>query len=167
MKDVRLIPAGLALALCACNPTATKPAAPAVDVARETEAVKAAEAEIAAAYQSKNAGAIAAHYAEDATIMTAGEPPISGAGALMKSLTEQFMNPGFTLALHADYVEVAASGDLAYSRGTFKQSETSLKTNRIETHGGMYLAVLRKEDDGSWKVSAVMMTPSGAPTTGA
>jgi ketosteroid isomerase-like protein len=47
-------------------------------------------------------------------------------------------------------VEVAKSGDLAYSTGDWKQVYT--QDGKERRSSGNYLAVWKKQGDGSWKV---------------
>ena len=50
----------------------------------------------------------------------------------------------------SDKIDVA--GDLAYARGKFTEKYTDRKTGKAMTDSGSYLAVYKKQDDGSWKV---------------
>jgi ketosteroid isomerase-like protein len=52
-------------------------------------------------------------------------------------------------------LEVEGQGDLAYDRGTYSMTVTPPGATPIEDRG-KYLFILRKQADGSWKISRVM-----------
>jgi hypothetical protein len=60
--------------------------------------------------------------------------------------------PGFMVNWAPSRVEVARSGDLAWSTGTYTQSSSLSGTP--STDHGKYVAVWKKQQDGSWKVQA-------------
>lgn len=77
-------------------------------------------------------------------------PPTVGHEALRALWTRYFTSPGYHLSWKADRVEVAASADLAYSYGQWEQ--TTLVNGQPRTARGIYVAVWRKQADGTWKV---------------
>jgi ketosteroid isomerase-like protein len=70
--------------------------------------------------------------------------------------------PGFELEWRATDAEVAASGDIGYTIGTFEliteQDGTAMLTE------GKYVTVWRKQADGSWKVRVDCFNANGPPT---
>ena len=80
----------------------------------------------------------------DPEAVTAGSamPPANGVAAIRAMWTQLFSDPGFSLAWEIEKIVVTESKTIAYSSGTW----------RIGTSSGPYLAVWRKQPDGTWKV---------------
>jgi ketosteroid isomerase-like protein len=77
-------------------------------------------------------------------------PATIGNEALRALWTKFFTSPGYHLSWKADRVEVAAASDLAYSFGQWEQ--TTIVNGQPRTGHGIYVAVWRKQPDGTWKV---------------
>jgi ketosteroid isomerase-like protein len=77
-------------------------------------------------------------------------PATIGLEQLRTLWTTFFTSPGYHLSWKADRVEVAGSGDLAYSFGQWEQTTTV--NGQPRTSHGIYVAVWRKQADGRWKV---------------
>ena len=77
-------------------------------------------------------------------------PATIGNEALRALWSRYFTSPGYHLSWKADRVAVAASGDLAYSFGQWEQ--TTVVNGQPRTGHGIYVAVWRKQSDGTWKV---------------
>jgi ketosteroid isomerase-like protein len=60
-------------------------------------------------------------------------------------------------------VEVAASGDLAVTRGTWKITVTDTKTKKVMTSGGNYVNVFKPQADGTWKIALDMVADTAMP----
>jgi ketosteroid isomerase-like protein len=153
----------LTLALCvplaACNQpgaTGNNTAAPATDTAA-ADAVKAAEDELLAGFKAKDAKRIVAAYAPDAEIMAPFAPPHGAADA-----AGDLKDPAFALDFTRTKTDVAASGDLAYTRGTFSITYTNPATKKPENMSGNYVTVFKKQADGSWKAVQDIATPGPA-----
>lgn len=99
----------------------------------------------------KNAEALAAHYASDAYFVVPGMKHASGSGDIRKAYDNAIKDPNFDVTFSSDKVEVAESGDLAYSRGHFTEKYTDPKTKQVVTDGGSYITVYKKQSDGSWR----------------
>ncbi len=134
---------------------------PAADAA--TAAVRQWQSEMLEAFQARDADRIAAYYAEDAVFFMPGRAPVAGREAVARTMEEDLSDAGFSLDLAGQKTEVSASGDMAYTRGTFRASYTNPQTGKIETVGGNYLQVFRKQADGSWKVVEDISSPGAAP----
>lgn len=146
-----------------CNQAGAPQAVAPADTAAATKAIQTLEADMLKAYQSKSAGATMAFYTDDATVITPGLPPASSAGAIMKALAEQFMDPGFSIRFASSKIDVAASGDLAYAQGSFEASHTDWKTSKVVREAGSYVTVFRKQADGKWKAVQDIASPGAAP----
>ena len=153
-----------ALPLSAC----TKPAAQAdgnaaaANTDAAAAAVKNVEAEMLAAFQAKDATKLTSHYASDAILAIPGRT-VKGTAAITKANTDDLADPAFSLAFVNDKTDVAASGDLAYTSGTFNVSYTDPKSKAVVKQNGTYVTVFRKQSDGSWQAVADIATPGAPP----
>lgn len=156
----------LAAGLTACN-EAPAPAANAStgNHDADVQAIRDTETRWSQDFASKDPAKMASYYTDDATFMGPGMPPASGREAIQKFDAEMAKDPAFSLHFQSSKIDVASSGDLAYSRGTYTLTTTNPATKKpIDDHGG-YLTAFRKQADGSWKavadivVSEVPMTP--------
>jgi ketosteroid isomerase-like protein len=137
-------------AASACNKqTGASPAA--ADTAAIAGSIKAGEAQWVQDYRAKDVAKALAHYAPDASLMPSGMAPMHGSKSIEAGLKGLIADPAFDLNFSADNVRVAASGDLAYTRGTYSLRVTDPKTRKPITDKGSYVTVYAKQADGSWK----------------
>lgn len=148
-----LLVAGLALAACGAS---HRP----VNTARIIGSIKADEVRWNADYRAGDAAKIASHYAPDAVVMFANMRPVTGAAAIQAALSQVVSQPGFSVTFSSDRVDVAASGDLATSRGAYKQSSTDPGTGAVSTEEGAYVTVFKPGPNGVWKAVWDIDTPS-------
>jgi ketosteroid isomerase-like protein len=90
---------------------------------------------------------------EDDVMLPPNEPMLIGKEAVRKAMTAFFAMPGFAVKWQPTKVEAASSGDFGYSLGTFELSVNDPKGMPMPDRG-KYLAVWKKQPDGSWKVAA-------------
>ena len=103
----------------------------------------------------------ASYFASDATAYPAGMPAVHGVDAIKKTFTDMTSAPGFSLTWNADKADVAASGDLGYTTGTYQMSMSGA------TEKGKYVTVWKKQA-GAWKVTDDIFNadaPSAGPPT--
>ena len=152
------------LPLSACTKPAAQAdgAAAAVNTDAAAAAVKAVEAEMLAAFQAKDAAKLTSHYAPDAMLAVPGRT-VKGTEALTKANAEDLADPAFALTFANDKTDVAASGDLAYTSGTYSVTYTDSATKKVVKGAGTYVTVYRKQADGSWKAVADIATPGAPP----
>jgi uncharacterized protein (TIGR02246 family) len=117
------------------------------------------QAELIAAFKARDPALIARLYADDATFVTPGRKPIAGRNAVAEVVAEDLKDPGFSLNLLGQATGLAASGDLAYARGTFEASFTDPQTKQVQSVGGTYLQIFRKREDGSWEILEDVSSP--------
>ncbi len=161
-------PIGVLAVLAGCGP-AGAPSRPKVETARIVDAIKTDEVHWNADYKSGDAAKIAAHYSPNGKLMVPDAVPAIGASAIEAALKPVMDDPGFTLIFASDKVDVAASGDLAAARGTYKMTRTDPKTKAIVTETGNYITVYMPRPDGTWKAVWDINTPgpaAGAANTG-
>jgi len=116
----------------------------------------------------KNVDTLLAHYATDAVLMAPGIAASSGTAAIRKILAEMVADPAFSLKFQSARVEVAKSGDLAYTQGSYQMTMTDPHSRQVIHDRGTYVTTYRKQADGSWKAVADIATSEmspGAPTS--
>jgi len=148
-KTWLFVPGSFLLAVLAgCNAT---PPAPTVDVAAEEAKVREAEATQMKGWAAKDIDKVLAYYADDATLMTPGVPAMKGKDAMRPVLKTLLADPNLKLEFGAQRVEIAKSGDVAFSQGTYTMVVTDPKTKKPITDKGSYVTGYKKQADGSWK----------------
>lgn len=141
---------GLALLALGCAQRQPAPDTRAADEAaiRETEA-----ACVAAAADKQADALVACYYGDDASVLFANAPIATGKEAITKAWAQLFETPGSSVSWQAVKVEVARSGDLAFSQGTYEITMNDPKGNPV-TDRGKYVVVWKKQADGRWKALA-------------
>ena len=153
-----------ALALATMALTACNKAAPAkVDTAAIEQQLRNNETKWEQAYAAHDAKGLASNYADDAALADAGAPLATGKDAITRATTRFAADPNLKVEFEADRIQVAASGDLAYTRGHYTATSTDPKTNKPVDSAGSYLTVYKKQADGSWKAVEDFITPGPAP----
>lgn len=120
--------------------------------------------ELQEALDGRDAERAASFYSADALFVTSGRLPAEGREAVQRVLEEDFRAPGFKLDLAVDRVEVAASGDMAVVRGTFRVRFSPSGEGTAVEVGGAYLQVLRRSAEQQWRVAIDISTPTPTPT---
>ena len=96
-------------------------------------------------FATKDVNKITASYSDDASVyMHEDVPVINGIAAIKAAMTPMVADKNFTLTFASTGMEVAKSGDIAYSHGTFTQTSTDPKTKKVVTVNGKYLTVFEK-----------------------
>lgn len=122
----------------------------AVDVNAIADEIRQIEARWVSEYASGNADSLIAHYAHDATLMQPGVPAIRGMDRIAAAMADAIKD-GAAFSIDTEKVEVAKSGDWAYSRGTYTLAATNRGNKLDGRHTGSYLTIYKKQEDGSWK----------------
>jgi len=159
--------AGVVLTLAACQEQMKPPAKPTDTAAISTE-IEALESAWSATAATNDAGAFASYYADDAAAFFAGVPAMHGKAAVTAGIQSMFEDPNFSLAFEPTRIHVAASGDLACSEGTFRQTFSDPASRQKFEAAGNYVTCWRKQSDDSWKAVndiavAERVTPVDAP----
>jgi ketosteroid isomerase-like protein len=129
--------------LTGCTP-ASKP----VDYAHELRDAENARMKAA---NAKDLEAFVAFYADDASILSPNIPIFTGKQPIKDGLKPMLADSQFSMTLMPTRVEVAKSGDLAFTQGPYKMTFSDIRGNKFEDEG-KYLTVWRKLQDGTWKV---------------
>lgn len=133
--------------------------APAVD--RKTEALKelrAAETAAIQAFGKKDGELASSFYAPDAALMMANSKLVQGA-EIKGVLKEMMTDPSFSMKFDTQKLEVAASGELGYSRGAYVLTMTDAATKKAVRETGKYVTVYARQSAGSWKIVDDVSTP--------
>ena len=149
----------LILALTGCQ----QPAPKAPDTrAKDETAIRAAEADMAKAVAALDPAEAASFYTDDVVGMAVDAPMVQGKGNMQKYF-ETMMKDKPEISWKPVKVEVARSGDLAYSWGTGKVSVKDKKGKVAETTI-KYASVWKKQADGGWKIAVDTMIPDPPET---
>jgi uncharacterized protein (TIGR02246 family) len=156
--------AAIALTMTACNQT---PDTHDADVA----AIQANEVQWNQDFAARDADKLASHYASDAVLIISGAPAISGKDAILVGLKQMVADPALSLKFQSAKTDVAKSGDLAYTEGSYTLTATDPQTKQIINDHGSYVTTYRKQADGTWKAVADIASsdvpppaPAPAPT---
>jgi uncharacterized protein (TIGR02246 family) len=132
-----------------------------VNLPDEEAAIRRTDADWLAAAASHDLNRVLPFWADDATILAPGRPPIVGKEPIRKYVTESFATPGFSITWKTERVEVSQSGDLAYSTGTERISFNGPDGKSL-TEEGRGVTIWKKQTDGSWRCVLDVMSPAEA-----
>jgi uncharacterized protein (TIGR02246 family) len=135
-----------------------------VNLSDEEAAIHKTDADWLAAAASHDVNRALPFWADDATILVPGVPPIVGKEAIRKYVTESFATPGFSITWKTEKVEVAQSGDLAYSTGTNRVSFNGPDGKSL-TEEGRGVTIWKKQANGSWRCVLDATSPAEASTS--
>lgn len=136
----------------------------------DVQAVKDTEAQWNKDYQAKDADKVTAYYTDDAVLIAPGSAPANGKEAIRASMKQFVSDPALSLQFQPSLVDVASSGDVAYTQGSYTLTVTDPTTKKPVNDHGSYVTVYKKQSDGSWKAvldivsSAGNMAPQPAKT---
>jgi ketosteroid isomerase-like protein len=141
--------AALALLLAGC----AKPVAP-VDAKAAEQAVKTADTLWSKAASAHDFTNLFKYYADDATVLPANEEMLTNKPGVQKYWGDH-LTRNVDVSWTPMYVEAAKSGDLVYDLGSYTMTTNPAKGKgaAVKDHG-KYLAVWKKQPDGSWKAEA-------------
>jgi ketosteroid isomerase-like protein len=131
------------------------------DAAAVKDALLAVDKEFSAEAQKVGvAEAFARYAAPDARMLPQGKDVVSGLDAVRRQMA------GFpakaTLSWKPFHADVAASGDLGYTLGTYELRATD-ETGKTNVSYGKYCSVWKKQSDGKWKWVVDVGTSSPEP----
>jgi uncharacterized protein (TIGR02246 family) len=149
----------LVLALAGCDHT--RPSAPDTYDA-DVKAITDIETEWSKATAANDADKSISYFADDAMMIISGEEPLRGKAAVGAIFYEIAKDPLFSLRFQTAKVDVARSGDLAYTWGSYQVTETDPATHQPMSDHGSYVTTYRKQADGVWKAELDIVV-SNAP----
>ena len=120
------------------------------DLAAEEAAIRETNSAWSETADPLNLDQMMSFFTDDAIVLSPDAPVAVGKDAIRASLP-----PGFTARWNATKVEIARSGEMAYTIGT---SEITVKdaSGAPVTRKGKWLGVWKKQPDGSWKCAVDM-----------
>jgi len=149
MKFTVLVLAGMLLLSFQVSHGGQQASGPASDTG-EAAKIRAVESAMMKAGIEKGADGYMSYYADDAVELSNGEPALHGKQSIAKEMV--FLNDkNNRLTWTPTHVDVAASGDLAYSYGEYEFRATG-KDGKTAIEHGKYATVFKKQKDGLWKV---------------
>jgi uncharacterized protein (TIGR02246 family) len=147
----KIIAVGFAFTMIGCNPQ--KP-----DLKAEGEKIMELSREWSRAASSGNIEKTVSYWAEDAMLMSAGQPQLKGKKAIRQMVEESYKIPGFRISWQPQSVEVSENGDMAYLIEDAQISFTD-STGKTITQNNKAVSIWRKQTDGSWKNVVDISTP--------
>ena len=82
-----------------------------------------------------------------------------GKDAIRAGLKMVLADPNVSLTFTPNSVDVAKSGDIAFSQGVYTMVTSDPKTKKPVTEKGTYVTTYKKQVDGSWKAVQDINTP--------
>ncbi|HUJ95270.1 MAG TPA: DUF4440 domain-containing protein [Terriglobales bacterium] len=122
------------------------------------------EADFAKATAEHGVEGFISYFADDAVDLPDRGPIVSGKENIRKSLGT--WGPDVSLSWTPVHAEMAASGDLGYTYGTYVYKAKG-QDGKPVTGNGKYTTIWKKQKDGSWKVILDMGNSSPPPPAGA
>ena len=126
--------------------------------------IRATDAVTLKAAQEKNAQAAAANYAEDATWLPPNGPALRGRDSIRAGWAQMVALPGFTIDWQITQLDVARSGDMAYTIYAYQMSFSGSNGAMVKDRG-KDLVVWKKQPGGEWRMQAESFNsdlPAGA-----
>ena len=141
----------MALAVFLAAATGCAQPAQKVDVESAREALRAADTEWARVAAAGDSDSFGSFLAANGEIMPPNEATVSGGAAAREWVSQMMGMPDFSVSWKPGTVDVAASGDLGYTAGTYELHMQGPDGSPVDDHG-KYLTVWNKDADGKWKV---------------
>ena len=138
----------IALSIAGCNR-----AAPVDRRAADERAIRAEDAAGLKAAQAKDVNGAVANYADDASWLPPNAPIVKGKDAIRAGWAALLASPGLTIDWQITKLEMARSGDLAYTLYSYQMSLQGPAGKPIADYG-KDMAVWKKQQDGTWKMVA-------------
>jgi uncharacterized protein (TIGR02246 family) len=121
------------------------------DPAAGRAALLKADADFNAAAAARGAEGWASFFAEDGSMLPSRGGIVTGPAAIREFMAPAFAEPGFSLAWTPERADVAVSGDLGWTTGTWELRRKGPAGDPVR-RTGRYVTVWRKQADGAWKV---------------
>ena len=152
----------LVFALAACAPEPASETAAMSDFDPAT--VRAQVSEFVAAWNDSDLARVNSSIADDAVLMQPDGPILSGREAILASISANY--DGSLLKQSATVDEVAAIGDMAYARGTWKLDPTAEAGPDVLSASGNWSVIYKRGPDGGWQTWRWMWNQPSGQTAG-
>ena len=121
-----------------------------VNLDTEVQALRQAGKSWSEAAISKDAKRYVEFYDKDGIVIEFNGQINQNKDTILKSITSEFLTPGYSLSWNVQNAVVAKAGDLGYTTGSYDMQWTTEKGEQMKEHGP-YLVIWKKQVDGSWK----------------
>ena len=115
-------------------------------------------------YAKRDLDQIIGVMAPDYVWINHGQPDVRGEAKVRAAIGAQLSDPALALIVADETVDVAAAGDLAVYHATYRYTYTDTATRRAATELGNWVAVFRRQTDGTMKLSRDVIVDLPAPT---
>lgn len=122
----------------------------AICLAGDEQTLRDLDAQWSKAAGAKDLDKTVSYYASDAVVMPPHAAAATTKEAMRKSWSDLISIPGMSISWKPTKAEIAKSGDLAYTSGTYELTMNDASGKPITDHG-KYLEVWKKQADDSWK----------------
>lgn len=99
------------------------------------------------------------YWADDAVLISAGEPELRGKQAIRGMVEGSLKDPNFSISWEPISVEISQSGDMGYlienAKITIKDSTGNTSVQNFKT-----VTIWKKQENGSWKNVVDVMSPT-------
>ncbi len=100
-------------------------------------------------------------YTEDAVLMIPNAPSVVGRNMIRQQFSEALGKYNEKMEIRSEETQLA--GDWAYDRGTLLTTVTPKSGGEPMKMEGKYVVILKKDTDGSWKLSRVIFNENAPP----
>lgn len=114
------------------------------------ELIRTDQAWSSAASEGKDVEKVVAYWSDDAQIVPAGAPIISGKAAIRAYVAESFATPGFKISWETLDAAVSSDGTMGYTTATSTFTFPGPDGKPV-TETGRGIAVWRRDSSGAWK----------------
>lgn len=132
----------------------------------ENQSIRDAEAAEQQAWMSKDPDKIVSFYADDAVMMNPGAKALTSKHQIRDYLKKLFADEAFDRQTKLETADVAESGDLGYTAGSYFAISTDPSTKLVVRDEGKWLTIRKKQQDGSWKIVREMYNTDLPPPSG-
>ncbi len=101
------------------------------------------------------------YWAEDATVISAGQPTLKGKQAIRQMVEGSFKNPGFQISWEPKNAEISKSGDVGYLLENTRMTMTD-SVGKSSVQNFKSITIWKKQSDGSWKNEVDVMSPDSS-----
>jgi ketosteroid isomerase-like protein len=115
------------------------------------DAVRAADQEWLRVFAAKDLEKSVAFCTDDGSVLAPNVPIATGKEAIRKLFSGFFALPNLNISWQPAKVQVAKSGELGYTSGTYQMSFNDA-SGKLISDRGKYVTVWKRQGDGSWKV---------------
>ena len=141
-------------------------AASAADTKAIEQALRDLDAQWSAAAAAKDLEKTISFYSENALVLPTNAPAATTKDTIRNTWKDLLASPGVAISWKTAKVEVARSGDIAYTTGTYELTMNDASGKPIND-SGKYVEVWKKQTDGKWKVAVDIWNSDLPPSAAA